>query len=221
MTYIVAVSGFKNSGKTTLCRNLLKELSLQEVSTGYIKHTSGNALKSDTNSDTGSVINMGIPSILWGNDGLSFEEKSEKTEINPAYIASKYFPDKELLILEGGKSLTLPKIWVCSESGEVPNYPGIFLIYDRYGKTDKKFSFGPGQESDIASKLFELARESSYGSAKVYIGNKPLPMKGFVADFVSGGVVGMLSSLKGVGKLEDSIRVYIDTKKLNKNCTNV
>lgn len=217
MTYIVAVSGFKNSGKTTLCRKLLKELSLYEISTGYIKHTSENALKSSLHSDTGSVTALGFSTVLWGDDGVTFEEKSEKSKMNPAYIASKYFPDKELLILEGGKNLTLPKIWVCSESGELPDYSGIFMTYDRYGNTDQKYSFGPGEEDKIAKKLYELAKESSYSSSKVYIGNKSLPMKGFVGDFVSSGIIGMLSSLKGAGKLENSIRVYIDTKKINKN----
>ena len=210
MTCIVAVSGYKNSGKTTLCRKLLKELASLGLSVGYIKYTEENALQSDSNSDTGSVLDLGMQSVLWGKDGVMFEERAGSEKIGPADIAAKYFSDKEFLILEGGKNLTLPKIWVASEAGESPDYPGIFMTYDRHGKTDQETTFGEGEEDKMVSKLHELAISSSHGSAKVYIGDELLPMKRFVADFVSGGVVGMLCSLKKTDNLDEKIRVYID-----------
>lgn len=63
MIRIVAVSGSKDSGKTTLCRKLIKELSEMGIMTGYIKRTAEDVL-SEKNTDTGSVSDMGIGSVL-------------------------------------------------------------------------------------------------------------------------------------------------------------
>lgn len=210
MTCIVAVSGYKNSGKTTLCQKLIKGLSSLGLSVGYIKYTSEDALQSDRKSDTGSMLELGVQSVLWGKDGVMFEEKAGDRDFDPRTIAAKYLPDKDILLLEGGKTLTLPKIWVSSKDEENPDFPGIFMTYNRHKKSDRENTFGEGEEDKIVSKLHELAISSSHGSAKVYIGDELLPMKRFVADFVSGGVVGMLCSLKKTDNLDEKIRVYID-----------
>ena len=73
------------------------------------------------------------------------------------------------------------------------------------------------EEDKIVSKLYDLAISSSHGSTRVYIGNKLLPMKRFVADFVGGGIVGMLGSLKKTENLGDKIKVYIDTNMMPKD----
>lgn len=204
---IVAVSGYKNSGKTTLCRKLLAELQKLGIRTGYIKRTNEEAL-SDGHTDTGSVTGMGIDAVLWGADGIRYEA-SAGPEITPQAIAARLFPDAELLILEGGKNLTFPKIWVRSNSEDIPDYPGIFLVYDRNGEGGGN-TFSEGHEAEMAERLSELVRGAAYRSAKVYIGDNPLPMKDFVADFVRGGILGMLASLKGGESQNEPVRVYID-----------
>ena len=65
MIRIVAVSGKKDSGKTTLCRKLLRELDGMGIRTGYIKRTAEEVL-SEKGTDTGSVADMGIGALLWG-----------------------------------------------------------------------------------------------------------------------------------------------------------
>ena len=137
MIRIVAVSGNKDSGKTTLCRKLLRELDEMGIRTGYIKRTSDEVL-SEKSTDTGSVTDMGIGAVLWGKDGLRYELPASE-ETAPHFIASRYFPDAEIIILEGGKNLPLPKIWVKKEGEAVPEYPGIIMIYDKEGNNDGKF----------------------------------------------------------------------------------
>ena len=48
MIRIVAVSGRKDSGKTTLCRKLIKELSDMGIRTGYIKRTAEDVISKRT-----------------------------------------------------------------------------------------------------------------------------------------------------------------------------
>ena len=215
MIRIVAVSGYKNSGKSTLCRRLLEELRRLGVRTGYIKRTSEDAVASSNVTDTGSVLDMGFTSVLWGDDGVRLESKSEA--LSPHHIAARYFPDSELLIMEGGKDISVPKIWVRTEGEAVPNYPGIFMVYDRFGVSDGKTVFGVGSEAEMAKRLASLVRGRSYRSSRIYIGDRPLPMKDFIADFIRGGIIGMLASLKGGKVLSEPVRIYLDASKKNDN----
>lgn len=208
MIRIFAVSGFKNSGKTTLCRKLLSELARLGVRTGYIKRTSDEVLDDD-DTDTSAVERMGVASALWGTDGLCFEE-AETKPFTPEYIVSRYFPDAEIVILEGGKYLDLPKIWVESGEPRPAGVRGVFMVYDRGAACDGKLRFGEGDEAIIAGRLAATVRGSYYRSSKVYIGDRPLPMKDFIADFVRGAVLGMLASLKGGKDPQAPVRIYLD-----------
>lgn len=208
MAMIVAVSGNKNSGKTTLCRKLLKELEVMGIRVGYIKRTSDEVL-SMGETDSGSVSDMGIGVVLWSKNGLRYELPSSE-ETTPQLIASKYFPDSELIILEGGKNLALPKIWVRTEGEDKPQYPGIIMIYDRKGNKDSSLVYSGGEEKDMAVRLASLVRGKAYRSAKIYLGDSPLPMKDFIAEFIRGSILGMLASLKGGSDPDKTVRIYLD-----------
>lgn len=209
MARIIAVSGYKDSGKTTLCARLLSELARLGVRTGYIKRTAEGPVYSGEKVDTAAARELGVDSLLWADDGLVLES-SLSPRASVETIVSRYFPDAELVILEGGKDLDLPKIWVCSEKDEaVINYPGIFIRYDRRVAVDSEGVFGAGSEARITALLKALVRGEAYRSCKVYIGDKLLPMKDFVADFVRGGAIGMITSLKGAGSIDSDVRIYI------------
>ena len=208
MIRIVAVSGNKDSGKTTLCRKLLRELEEMGIRTGYIKRTSDEVL-SEKSTDTGSVTDMGIGAVLWGKDGLRYELPASE-ETAPHFIAARYFPDAEIIILEGGKNLPLPKIWVKKEGEAVPEYPGIIMIYDKEGNNDGKFLYCGGEEREIALRLASMVRGKAYRSTKIYFEDSPLPMKDFISEFIRGSILGMLAALKGGRTTDKSIRIYID-----------
>lgn len=210
MARIIAVSGYKNSGKTTLCLRLLDELAKLGVHTGYIKRTEELPLYGQNEVDTGAARARGVDSALWARDGIVLES-SLSPDTDAATITSRYFPDAEIVILEGGKDLSLPKIWVCSEKdGDSADYPGIFARFDRGTAGEGEGSlFGAGSEGRLAALLASLVRGDAYRSAQVYAGDNQLPMKDFVADFVRGGVLGMLGSLKGAD-IDSDIRIYIN-----------
>ena len=207
MIRIFAVSGFKNSGKTTLCMKLLEELGRLGVRTGYIKRTAEEALSSRV-TDTGRAAGLGVSSALWGSDGLRIE--SPAVGVTPEYIVSRYFPDAEIVIVEGGKYLDLPKIWVENGEPRPEEVVGVFMTYDRNSEGDGKTRFGAGCEAEMARRLAASVRGGFYRSTKIYIGDRPLPMKDFIADFVRGSVLGMLASLKGGRDTSEGVRVYID-----------
>ena len=211
MIKVFAVSGFKNSGKTTLCMKLLKELDGLGVRAGYIKRTSEECL-SASSTDTGMAVAAGIRSLLWGPDGLIMESRGAEWTVQQ--LVSEYFPDAEIVIIEGGKTLKVPRIWVDNGMAH-PGVDGIFAVYDRNGHGDGSLSFGAGDERLLAERLAASVRGKFYRSAKVYIGGSPLPMKDFIADFIRGAVLGMLSSLKGGGSPQGTVRIYLEGDKKN------
>ena len=209
MIKIFAVSGFKNSGKTTLCMRLLEELGRLGVKAGYIKRTS-EEIMSPPSTDTGRAGELGVSSVLWGADGLRME--APDADVSPEHIVSRYFPDAEIVIVEGGKYLNLPKIWVESGEARPQDVAGVFMTYDRSSEGDGRTRFGAGDEPEMARRLAASVRGAFYRSTKIYIGDRPLPMKDFIADFIRGGVLGMLASLKGGRDTSEGVRIYIDGK---------
>ena len=207
---IIAVSGYKDSGKTTLCRVLIQKLSDRGLSVGYIKRSHENVISS-SDTDSGSVATIGTPSLLWGDDGFSMEIKSpDNRQTDPYEVVGKFFPTSDIVILEGGKDLVLPKIWVSCPDEETPDLPGIFAVYDRRRAGDGGRRYGIDDLDRLVSVITDKA-ELSFRSARVYIGARELPMKDFVADFISGGVTGMIGALKkpdGADE-EGDVRVYI------------
>jgi molybdopterin-guanine dinucleotide biosynthesis protein B len=206
---VIAVSGFKDSGKTTLCRALVGELSRRGLSVGYIKRTQERVF-SDPGTDSGSIAALGVPALLWGEDGLRLESPCGNDSEDTYKIAGKFFPDADIVILEGGKNLPLPKIWVARPGEQVPPVPGIFAVYDRHGPGDGDKRYG---RCDLGALVCDIASRADFAEsvARVYVGDMELPMKGFVADFVAGGVKGMLGSLKKPGGMDEAgdVRVYI------------
>ena len=213
MIRTIAVSGFKNSGKTTLCRRLVEELTCLGVRTGYIKRTSEEALGAE-DADTSKLCSAGVTAVLWGDDGLRAEESC--SDISHEYIVSKYFPDCEIVIMEGGKYLNLPKIWVESETPRPEDVKGVFMTYDRKRQGDGEKLFGAGEEALIAKKLADMVRGANYRSSSVFIGSRELSMKDFIADFIRGAVLGMLSSLKGGKTGGEEVKICIRGEKEEK-----
>lgn len=203
---LISVSGYKDTGKSTLCRALLGRLQSRGFKVGYIKRTQ-ESVGSDSHTDSGAVRVLGIDALLWGEDSFRYESSPAGFEdFDPTAVASKFFPDADVVILEGGKELVLPKIWVLEPGEEKPDYPGIFALYDRYGPGNGGDRYGEDEIDRLASDLAEKISRARK-STRVYIGNKELPMKDFVADFVGGGIKGMIRSLKGVSG--GDVKVYI------------
>lgn len=208
---IVAVSGYKDSGKSTLCRALLARLQGAGLRVGYIKRTL-EFVASPAGTDSGDVAAMGMDALLWGETSLCLERVSAGIgAMDPNRLAGIFFPEADVVILEGGKDLALPKIWVGRPNdGDISAYPGVFAVYDRDAEGDGADLYGAEDIPRLAARVEEIVRRSLL-EASVYIDDERLPVKDFISDFIAGAVRGMLGSLKGVpdrGKT-GSIRLYL------------
>jgi molybdopterin-guanine dinucleotide biosynthesis protein B len=211
MPLLIAVSGFKDSGKTTLARALLEELTGRGFSAGYVKHTDRSVL-SEPGTDTASVELSGVPCAYWGSDGLRMEVPAAAPDRD---AICSLFPGKDVVIVEGSKTLPLPRIWVGSHDSLPGGVKGVFACFDRAaGSGDGRFLFAPGEEKLLAERIAGMrSRFAGSSSVTVFVRGRRIPLKPFVAGMIRGSIAGLLLPLKGVESLRKGVDIHIEDVK--------
>lgn len=210
MPFIISVAGFKDTGKTTLCRTLLEGLRRRGLEVAYFKHAPHDVL-SPRDTDTGSVRAMGIDAAFAGNDGIRLEPVVEG-DVRAAVNA--LFPAKDVVVVEGAKESPLARIWVGGAETCPSDVQGVLAYYG--GATEGAGGhpvFDAGREEELVDLVEGLWRKAESGGVVLMIRGRRVPVKDFVAEFISGGIEGMLKSLKGIEGLERGFAVFCRGRK--------
>lgn len=104
--YEITISGFSNTGKTTLISSVVKELS-KNFKTGYLKHDAHNFKVDYPGKDTALIREAGAVDTLINDQG-KFAYLSDK--ILDQVETSELMKDNDILIIEGHKYSQIPKI---------------------------------------------------------------------------------------------------------------
>jgi len=111
---VFCVSGVKNSGKTTLIRKLIKAFKEEGYRVGVIKHDGHEFDIDHEGTDTYQHRQAGSEqTLIYSNHQLAFMKKQDGLKIEEAL---RYFQGVDLILIEGLKDSSLPKIEVVSES---------------------------------------------------------------------------------------------------------
>ena len=107
---IIAVSGGKNSGKTTFIEGLVAYFNKKGIKTAVIKHD-GHSFEPDREgTDSRRFYDAGaIGTAVFDGEKLQIVKRIDKINIDDI------FPEAGLVILEGFKYSDYPKIWMCSD----------------------------------------------------------------------------------------------------------
>lgn len=189
---LVAISGFKDTGKTWLCEQLAGEMQKEGLQVGFLKHCH-DPVRGSENNDTGRLALQGLPVALLGNDGVRFERDANMPLDT---LAALLFPEADLVLVEGAKGVPLPRIWVGAPESLPSDVRGVFAVYHRGGAAQPGRVYVEGEEVVLAHVVRDYVMKNT-PSMEIYIGRKRLPMKAFIADFVRGSLEGMLRALKG------------------------
>lgn len=124
MTKIISVIGHKNAGKTTLVAALAHEFKRQKRRVGTIKHASHPVDVDRPDTDSWRHFHEGnADGVLVASPELrvTFERRLDVT--GPEDLARQYFPDMDIIIVEGFKTAPIPKIEVFrKEAAKAPLY---------------------------------------------------------------------------------------------------
>ena len=156
---ILAVSGVKNSGKTTLIERLLPYLAALGIRTAVIKHD-GHSFTPDTpGTDSYRFFAAGAcGSAVYDGEKFSLSRRASVSERE----LTDFFPDADLILLEGFKDSDYPKLELVrhgvSSSPRCDPKTCIALVSDLDLKT-KLPLFHPDAALDIAKFIDRYIKE--------------------------------------------------------------
>lgn len=129
MQTVIAVSGVKNSGKTTLLTRLVAELSAEGYKVAVIKHD-GHDFECDVpGTDTRRFMEHGAYATACFSENRMFVHRTGTGESYEDLI--KMFPEADVIFIEGAKNSRFCKIEVirsCISHEPVSDPAGRFLI---------------------------------------------------------------------------------------------
>lgn len=126
---IIAVCGVKNSGKTALLRKIVRELTGRGIQTAVIKHDGHDFSCDIPGTDSHLLKEAGACGVAVFSDTRIFVHKTGGGERENELI--RMFPEAEVILLEGMKDKSIPKIEVIRKgisTKPVSNPEGRFLI---------------------------------------------------------------------------------------------
>lgn len=219
MPVVLSIVGKSQAGKTTFLEKLIPEMKLRGYKVGTVKHDAHDHFEIDhEGKDTWRHREAGAQTVAIGSPTRFALTKMVKKELDLDTIIAAYFPDEDLVLTEGYKSGNKAKIEICRK--ELQAEP-LCTPADRLIAVVSDFTvevgvpcLDLGDISAVADFIEErFLRQLTRPKLVVRLNGKKLPMKSFVQDFVMGGILGMLSTLRGYegpDRIDISIRLKKD-----------
>lgn len=197
MPKFLALSGYHNSGKTTVGTYIVAKLSEKGYKVGVIKSTKETTEETDKpGSDTFKYRKAGARLVaLFQRDRMTlFIEDMPKEKDKVFTLFERLFFDYDLVILEGFKEWRdVPKIWL-KRNGEEGLPEGIENIQMVAEAKDKE---------RILSFVEDYLGVQNNGDIKIFVNDKDIPLKPHLKLLCQNILLGILASLKGVPKIEE------------------
>jgi molybdopterin-guanine dinucleotide biosynthesis protein B len=203
MPVVISIVGKSRVGKTTFLEKFIPEMRRRGYSVGTIKHDAHDHFEIDhEGKDTWRHREAGAETVAIGSPSRFALTKRVAAELDLDTIVAAYFTDEDLVLTEGYKSGNKAKIEICRK--ELQSKP-ICVPADRLLAVVSDFSM------ELEVPCFDLADISAVADfiekrflnritrpkLVVRLDGKKLPVKSFVQDFVTGGILGMLATLRG------------------------
>ncbi len=219
MLPIISMVGASGSGKTTFLEKLIPELAGRGYSVGAMKHDVHGFDMDREGKDTWRLKRAGAGTIAISSPARVASIRETGSELPLEEVAARYFWTEDILITEGFKSAHFPKIEIFRSAVEPKpicgpeNNLSAIVSDDPVEAGVPVFSFSDvrGVADFIENRYLKDRKKPS---VLVQLDGKQLPMKDFVRDFLVGGIIGMLSSLRG-WKTPGTISIHIRLGKEN------
>ena len=206
MVPIIAFVGKTNSGKTTVLESVVTALRERGYRVGVIKHSHHGVEMDRAGTDTWRFTQAGGDSVAIASPGRAWLTEAREN-VEPEWVASRWMHDMDIVLCEGFKQSALPKVEVYRSEigGELLSDPGeiVALVTDRHFPIQTP-QFAPADIAGIVRFLEEtcLRPVRQVDSVDLFADGKRIPLGEFAQQIITRTLLGMVSSLKGVGAPE-------------------
>jgi molybdopterin-guanine dinucleotide biosynthesis protein MobB len=201
---VISIVGRSKSGKTTLIEKLLAELIERGYHVATIKHTYHEVDLDKKGKDTRRHIDAGSSSVVLSSPvGVALiKPVREKTGLGD--LVRMIGEDVDLVIAEGFKQGDAPKIEVHrKESGPIlGDIKKLIAIATDEPLESKARQFSLDDIEGLADLIEKGFVVPHLDRTSLYINNLPVELSNFPKEFITSTLLGMVSSLKGVGDVE-------------------
>ena len=203
MPAVLSIVGKSKVGKTTFLEKLIPEMRGRGYSVGTIKHDAHDHFEMDqAGKDSWRHREAGAHTVAISSPTRLAFTKMVERELDLDTIIATYFQDEDLVLTEGYKSGNKSKIEICRK--ELQSAP-ICSPADRLLAVVSDFAvevgvprFHPEDISGVADFIEErFLSQAPRPNLVIRLDGRKLPIKSFVKKFIMGGVVGMISTLRG------------------------
>jgi molybdopterin-guanine dinucleotide biosynthesis protein B len=219
MPVVLSIVGKSKVGKTTFLEKLIPEIKGRGYSVGTLKHDAHDHFEIDhEGKDTWRHREAGAQTVAISSPSRFALTKVTETELDIDTIIAAYFSKEDLVLTEGYKGGNKAKIEICRK--ELQSEP-LCSTADRLLAVVSDFSvsrdvphFKLEDISGIADFIEDrFLRKTTAPGMVLRLDGKKLPMKSFVQEFVMGGILGMIATLRGFenpSQIDISIRLKKD-----------
>jgi molybdopterin-guanine dinucleotide biosynthesis protein B len=213
MKPILSFVGKSESGKTTLLVEIITDLKQRGLKIAIIKHTQKFELDKQ-GKDSWRLHQLGADTVVVSSrEELAVMKKADHS-LTPQEIAHFIDPDVDLILTEGFKKSNTMKIEVHrKEQGTgllVPPEQLLAVVTDEPLDINLP-QFNRDDTKGLANLIEKWLRKQPKDEIELFVNNSFVPLNIFVKDIITKTIVGMVSSLKGIGDI-NSIRIALKKK---------
>jgi molybdopterin-guanine dinucleotide biosynthesis protein B len=219
MPVVLSIVGKSKVGKTTFLEKLIPEIKGRGYSVGTLKHDAHDHFEIDhEGKDTWRHREAGAQTVAISSPSRFALTKVTEAELDIDTIIATYFSKEDLVLTEGYKGGNKAKIEICRK--KLQSEP-LCSPKDRLLAVVSDFSVSldvPHFELEDISGIADFIedrflRKTTAPGMVLRLDGKKLPMKSFVQEFVMGGILGMIATLRGFenpSQVDISIRLKKD-----------
>ena len=193
---VIGFYGSSDSGKTTLITKLTKQLVKKGYRVAAIKKTPKTIPLDVEGKDTWRYRDAGARVIAFSSSKethIMIDESMDEKHLLATLSMIDFF---DIVFIEGAKDASIPKI----QCGGRKKRDHTIATYD-------------DNNGDILKVIQKRMRDNQRGTmVKIMVNGKDVPLTEFPSAIIENTMVGMLRSLKGVGKIQD-VTILMHRKK--------
>ena len=206
MPPIVSIIGKSETGKTTLIQKLIQELKSRGYRVATIKHVPQDLALDEPDKDSWRHIQAGSEAIAISAPDKMVLIKPVAQALTIDQIARHLGEDYDIILAEGFKESNAPKIEVHRQEVGPPlsDIKKLIAIVTDEPLESKTRQFSPDNAKGLADLLEIGFIKPQRRRAILYVNDDPIPLSTFTREFITNTVLGMISSLKGVGHVRSA-----------------